>query len=171
MTSYSKDTIADLIDGQLPWNQTKAIMSAYKDDDRFFKVLEILQQRVPWPEKILLPVGEHLSIVQKGRARIVKCDCGHEFGDYRQNWKLGALIHVRDSQEAIEEIYPTRDACHPDWMELREFICPGCATLLETEACPPGYPIVFDFLPDLDTFYRDWLGTPLPEDPRSQSRD
>jgi acetone carboxylase gamma subunit len=24
---------------------------------------------------------------------------------------------------------------------------------------------VFDFLPDLDTFYRDWLGTPLPEEP------
>jgi acetone carboxylase gamma subunit len=26
----------------------------------------------------------------------------------------------------------------------------------------PGYPIVFDFLPDLETFYREWLGKDLP---------
>ncbi len=49
-------------------------------------------------------------------------------------------------------------------MEIREFICPGCATLLEVEAVPPGCPIVFDFLPDLETFYRDWLKRPLPGD-------
>jgi acetone carboxylase gamma subunit len=27
---------------------------------------------------------------------------------------------------------------------------------------PPGYPVVFDFLPDLETFYRDWLDRELP---------
>jgi acetone carboxylase gamma subunit len=47
-------------------------------------------------------------------------------------------------------------------MEIREFICPGCASLLEVEAAPPGYPIVFDFLPDLEGFYREWLGRELP---------
>lgn len=26
--------------------------------------------------------------------------------------------------------------------------------------CPPG----FEFLPDLDTFYREWLGRPLPDE-------
>lgn len=31
------------------------------------------------------------------------------------------------------------------------------------EAIPPGYPVVFDFLPDLETFFRDWLGMELPE--------
>lgn len=158
---YPKDTIRDLMNGQLPWAMTKSIMSGYKDEDRFFKTLEIQQERVAWKERILLPVGEHLSIVQKNDDRIVKCDCGHEFGDYRENWKLQALIRVRDDVESIEEIYSTTDPCDPEWMEIREFICPGCLTLLEVEAAPPGYPIVFDFLPDLERFYDEWLGRPL----------
>ena len=31
----------------------------------------------------------------------------------------------------------------------------------EVEAVTPGYPVVFDFLPDLEGFYRDWLKKPL----------
>ena len=161
MTTYPQDVLRDLVAGELPWHQTKRIMSAYKDDDRFFKVVAVHQERVTWTERILLPVGEHLFIVQKGRLRITKCECGHEFGDYRKNWKLAANIYVRKDKKSLREIYPNSDICHPDWMELREFICPGCATLLEVEACPPGYPIVHDFQPDLEGFYRDWLKTPL----------
>ena len=40
MTSYSKEVIRDLVAGTLPWQQTKRIMSAYKDEDRFFKLIE-----------------------------------------------------------------------------------------------------------------------------------
>ncbi|SRR5690606_4923214 len=163
MTTYNKKTIEDLIDGRLPWPATKAIMSGYKDPDRFTTYLEILQERVPWSDPVLLPIGEHLFIVQAPEGRVVRCDCGHQFGDYRENWKLDALIYVRSDRDSIEEIYPGRFACDPQWMEIREFICPGCGTLLEVEAAPPGFPIVFDFLPDLETFYRDWLGRPLPD--------
>ena len=46
-------------------------------------------------------------------------------------------------------------------MEIREFTCPECGTLHEVEAAAPGYPIVHDFEPDLEGFYRDWLGKPL----------
>ena len=42
MTSYSKEVIRDLARGQLPWPQTRRIMSAYKDDDRFFKMVAVL---------------------------------------------------------------------------------------------------------------------------------
>lgn len=164
MTSTSEAVIRDLIAGELPWHQVKQIMSGYKDEDRFLKALAVHQKRVPWPERILLPIGEHLFIVQKGRERIVKCDCGHEYGDYRRNWKLAAHIYVRKDEGSLREIYPSTDICHPDWMELRELICPGCATLLEVEACPPGYPLVHDFQPDLEGFYRDWLRMPLPEE-------
>ena len=97
-----------------------------------------------------------------GGQRVVKCDCGHEFGDYRENWKLAAQIYVRDTEEAYTEMYPEMMHALPEWMELREFFCPGCYALLEVEAVPPGYPIVFDFLPDLETFYREWLGKDLP---------
>jgi acetone carboxylase gamma subunit len=162
MPSYPTDVVADLIDGRLPWGQTKRIMSDYKDTDRFDKYIEVLQARVPWQEQILLPIGEHLQIVHKGSGRVVKCDCGQEFGPYTENWKLAALIFVRDTEELLDELYPGPKACDPRLQEIREFICPGCGTLLEVEAVPPGYPVTFDFLPDLEGFYEDVLGRPLP---------
>jgi acetone carboxylase, gamma subunit len=164
MASYPKDVIRDLVEGKLPWQSTKPIMSEFKDEARFETVLAILQERVPWTEKILLPIGEHLSIVQKedaARSRVVKCDCGHEFGPYTENWKLSARIHVRATRESLDAIYPGARKCDPEWMELREFYCPGCFTQLEVEAAAPGYPILFDFEPDLEGFYRDWLKKPL----------
>jgi acetone carboxylase, gamma subunit len=160
--SYPQDVVADLIDGKLPWEQTKRIMSAFKDKDRFDKYIAVLQERVEWEEQILLPIGEHLAIVQKGAERVVKCDCGHEFGPYTENWKMKASVFVRDTQELLEELYPGPKACDPSLQELREFICPSCGTLLEVEAVPPGYPVTFDFLPDLEGFYEQMLERPLP---------
>lgn len=162
MTSYSQETIRDLIDGRLPWSQTRRIMSAYKDEDRFWKALAALQDRVTWKDPILLPVSEHLFIAQTGRGRVTKCECGHEFGDYRRNWKLSALVLERDTEDLLREIYPTSDLPDPEWMELREFICPGCGRIHEVEACAPGYPVLHEFEPDLEGFYSDWLGRPLP---------
>jgi acetone carboxylase gamma subunit len=162
-TSYTREQIEDLIEGKLPFSDLHRMMSSFKDPDRFDKYLAILEDRVPWDDRILLPYGGHLYIVQKaGGERVVKCDCGQEFGDYRTNWKLSALIYVRNTVESYREVYPEMMHALPEWMELREFYCPGCSTLLEVEAVPPGYPIVFDFLPDLETFYRDWLGRDLP---------
>ena len=157
----SRDDLADLIDGKLPWPQVRQVVSAPKDDDRFQRLLEILQARVPWPEKILLPLTAHLYVVEQGGQRIVKCDCGHEFGDWRCNWKLRALILTRDSQESLEEIYPGHSAPSVELGEVREYICPSCATLLKVETVPLGYPVIFDVLPDIDAFYREWLQAPL----------
>ena len=159
--SYSKDDLRDLFDGRLPWEKVKEIMSKPKDDDRFDKYVDILQERVPWSERILLPMGEHLYVVEKSGERIVKCDCGHEFGDWRQNWKLSALIFVRDDTEKLQEIYPGFRCPDPNLCEVREFYCPGCGSLLKVETVPVGYPIIFDALPDIDAFYQEWLSRPL----------
>ena len=51
--------------------------------------------------------------------------------------------------------------CDPEWMELREFYCPKSGRLLEVEAVTSGYPVVHDFLPDIEGFYRGWLGREL----------
>ena len=160
--NYNEKQVRDLLDGTLPWPQLHQIMSAYKDAGRFELYLKILQERVPWDERILLPLTDRLYVVDKGSGGVVKCDCGHEFGDYRQNWKLSALIRVRNTAEALSEIYGPF-ACDPEWMELREFLCPGCGALLEVDAAVPGYPVTFDFLPDLATLYREWLDEPVPE--------
>ena len=58
----------------------------------------------------------------------------------------------------MQEIYPPGMHADPEWMELREFYCPGCQTLLEIDPVPPGYPLVEDFKPDIDAFYKDWHG-------------
>lgn len=162
--SLTKDDLAALIDGKLPWNEVKDIVSRPKEQDRFQRVLEILQARSGWKDRILMPLAEHLYIVQKGTERIVRCDCGHEFGDYRCNWKLHAHILVRDDLESLTQIYPGLSAPNPELCELREFLCPNCATLLKVESVPHGYPLIFDALPDLDGFYREWLGAPLMDD-------
>jgi len=162
--SYPKEVIKDLIDGKLPWVQVKSMISGYKDDDRFDKYVQVLQEKVLWKEKILLPLTDELYIVQKGSDRIVKCGCGHEFGDYRENWKLKALIHVRDTKEELEELYRYPSELDPEYCEIREHYCPGCGTQLEVDTVPFGYPAIFDFLPDLDVFYGEWLGRPLPHE-------
>ena len=71
----------DLIEGKLDWPCVRQIMSLPKDADRLEKYVALLQERVPWPEKILLPLGERPYVVAKGKQRVVKCDCGCEFGD------------------------------------------------------------------------------------------
>ena len=153
MPIYTKETISDLIDGKLSWHVLKGIMSSDKDEDRFEKYLDILQDRIGWEEKILVPIAEHLFVVSKGNDRIVKCECGYEFGDYRVNWKLKALIYVRDTEEKLGEIFEGLHKPDNRWNVIREYYCPGCAAQLEVEAVPPGYPILFDFLPDIDGFY------------------
>ncbi|MBI2876809.1 MAG: acetone carboxylase subunit gamma [Candidatus Tectomicrobia bacterium] len=164
MMASSKEIIGDLIDGKLDWNRVKSLISGYKEEDRFAKYLAVLSERVPWTERILLPLTEDLFIVEKGGERIVKCRCGHEYGDYRKNWKLEALIHVRETEEEIQELYPYPSRPDPQYCEIREFYCPTCGTQLEVETVPYGYPLVFDFLPDLDTFYREWLNQPLKDE-------
>ncbi|MGH2990329.1 MAG: acetone carboxylase subunit gamma [Solirubrobacterales bacterium] len=168
------ETLRDLVDERLPRSQVRAIQSSYKDPDRFDQYVELLQERVGWDERIVLPFGEHLYIIAAGDREspaggagpaetqyLIKCDCGHEFCDYRENWKLEALINVRDSDASLREIYPEKMAGDPEWNHLREYFCPGCKALLEVEAVPPGYPVIHDFLPDLEGFYSEWLGREL----------
>jgi len=161
-TEYTKATIAALVDGSLGPVREREMMRRGKDPDRFDKYIAVLQDRVPWRDRILLRLGIHLYIVRKQDASIVaRCECGFEFGDYRVNWKLHSLIRVRSTQEELEEIYPWPRTPSPGWCEVREYYCPECATQLSVEGVPPGYPSVFEMLPDLETLYRDWLGKPL----------
>ena len=161
--NYDKATIADLVDAKLPWPELKDMMSSYKDPDRFDTYIEVLQERVAWDEPIVLPLGPHLFIVRKADGRLVtKSTSGYEFGDYRENWKLQARIFVRNTTEAYREVYPEMMHAEPEWMELREYYDPLDGTLLDVEAVPPGYPIVHNFQPDLEAFYTDWLGRPIP---------
>jgi acetone carboxylase gamma subunit len=163
MADFHKADIAKLIDGVLPWTATQDMLKSPKDSDRFDKYVEIMQERVEFDDPILLPLTPMLFIVASKDGRIVKCKCGQEFGDYRVNWKLSALIHVRDDEKSISQVYKEREMPDPAWTQIREYICGGCGSQLEVEAVPRGCPPDFEFLPDLDTFYSEWLGRPLPD--------
>jgi N-methylhydantoinase B len=157
-----RGTLAAMADERLSRREVKAIQSGYKDSGRFDKWLEVLQERVPYDERIVLPLGEGLNVVRAGSDLVVRCDCGHDFCAPSENWKMEAALLVRGSVEAMREVYPQMAHADPEWMELREFHCPSCARLLEVEASPPGYPVVHEFLPDIEGFYRGWLGREVP---------
>lgn len=164
MAKLDKKTMEELMDGTLEFYQLKEIMSGHKDAGRFETYRNILQERVPWDDPILLPFGLHLYIVQKKNGdRIVKCDCGHEFCDYKDNWKLHANIYVRDTEEKMNQVYPKLMSPDTNWQVLREYYCPGCASQLEVEAVTPWYQIIKDFEPDIDSFYNEWIKKPLPQ--------
>lgn len=164
MTQVDKATIAEMVDGKLPWGQLKEMMSGFKDTDRFDKYVEVLQERVPWNDPIVLPIGPRLYIVRKADGGLVtKSASGFEFGDYRENWKMKARIFVRDTNEKYQEIYPEYMHADPEWMELREYYDPLDGSLLDVEAVPPGYPVLHNFQPDLEAFYNEWLGRPIPQ--------
>lgn len=171
----TKEMLADLMDGRLEDDYIQRLQRMRKkDSDRFWTYLEVLQDRVEWPNKILLRLTDHLYIVRRedGTGRIVKCDCGHEFGDYRVNWKVSARVRIRRTQQEFEEVYTPRYAIpEPRWMTIREYFCPGCITQLGVEVVPPGYPPLFDMLPDLDALYRDYLGRPLEDESPDWFRD
>jgi len=149
MRTYKKEVIQDLMDAKLPWEEVKKIMSSPKDENRLDQFIAIQQERMPWKDEIVLPIGIHLFIVKNKKGKVVKCSCGHEFGDYRKNWKEEAIIYVRDTEEKLDEIFPGPTKCDSDWMVLREFYCPGCGKMLDVEAVPPGYPLIFNFEPEL----------------------
>ena len=156
-------SLGDMLDGKLSRTAVKDIQSGYKDPDRFDKWVQVLQERVSYSDPIVMPVGEALNVVRRPDGELViRCDCGHDFCGHDRNWKMDALVFIRDSDELLGEIFAKMSHCDPDWMELREYYCPSCARQLEVEGLPPGYPVVHEFLPDIEGFYAAWLGRELP---------
>jgi N-methylhydantoinase B/acetone carboxylase alpha subunit len=159
-----RDTLAALVDERLSRREVKDIQSGYKDPDRFDKWLSVLQERVTYEDTIVLPAGEGLNIVRRRSdgELVYRCDCGHDFCAHNRNWKMDALVYVRDTEEAMLEVYPKMAGPDPELQQIREYYCPGCARQLEVEALQPGYPVVHEFLPDIEGFYRGWLGREVP---------
>lgn len=165
--SVDKDLIRQMVDGVISKeNANRLLRMERKDKERFWNYLDVLQSRVKWKDTILLRLNDHLYIVQKAKGgRVVKCDCGHEYGDYRSNWKLQCLVRARTTLSEFKEVYTPEPACpEPEWQEIREFYCPTCAAQLAVEVVPPGYPLVFEMLPDIDRFYREFLGRRLADE-------
>jgi len=82
VTQFSKGLIRDLLQGRLSSEAVQRMQRQDKDPGRRQMVLEIEQERLGWSEPILVCLQEHLFVVQRDDgSRVVRCDCGHEFGD------------------------------------------------------------------------------------------
>jgi N-methylhydantoinase B/oxoprolinase/acetone carboxylase alpha subunit/acetone carboxylase gamma subunit len=162
--TLERETLEAMLDERLSRREVKEIQSGYKDPDRFDKWLSILQDRVDWNDPIVLPLGEALYVVRRlsDGELVIRSEAGHDFCRFDENWKMHAAVFVRDSDDLLGEVYPKMAHCDPEWMELREFYCPRSGRLLEVEAVTSGYPVVHDFLPDVEGFYGGWLGRELP---------
>jgi acetone carboxylase gamma subunit len=156
---WSDEIMAKLVEGNLEPDVLLEMQREAKEEDRFDHVLRMEQKRVPWPDRIVLCLQENLYIVEKAnKERIVKCLCGHEFGDYRKNYKESALIYERDTDEKLEEVFRGPRKTNPEWQVIREIYCPGCGVMLDVESVAPGYPLVFNFLPDFEAFEKNRKG-------------
>lgn len=165
MSKYTNEQVAHLVEGTLDWETTFRMLSMPKDHSRFEQYLAALQHKVNFPDRIVLPLGPHLYIVQQVKTKkwVTLCDCGHVFGDYRENWKLNASVYVRRTEEAMTEIYPKLMAPDTEWQVYREYYCPQCGAMHDVEAPTPWYPVIHDFEPDIEAFYKEWVNLPVPE--------
>lgn len=162
-TTYTRKQVADLVDGDLDWETVRKMLFMPKDKDRFINYISVLQEKVSWSDKIILPLGPHLYIVESKENKLLnKCSCGYVFGPYKENWKMNALIYVRDEPEKFKEVYPLLMAPDPKWQVYREYYCPQCGVMHDVEAPTPWYPVIHDFEPDIKAFY-EWVGLPVPK--------
>lgn len=68
--------------------------------------------------------GWALQLDSEGR---LACRCGHDFGPASESWKVAARTRVVDPADH-GPIVIVRDE-----LEIREHVCPGCGTLVESE--------------------------------------
>lgn len=160
-----REQIAKLVDGDLPWEELRNdVLPDPKDPDRFEVTRQILQERVPFDDPILVPLNDHLHAVGTDDGRKVVAECGHELCDLDDNWKTACRVRVREDAEDMRDLYPEGMGANPDWdFQLREWFCPGCFTLVDVDAVPVGYPVYVPFEPDVDAFYEEWQGEPAPD--------
>jgi acetone carboxylase gamma subunit len=87
--------------------------------------------------------------------------CAHEIGPARELYKEGLLVYVRDPREIHKPIldpklYQFTFSPDPQWVQILEYYCPSCATMVEVEYLPPGHPPVHDMEFDIDALKLQW---------------
>ena len=113
MSTYTNEQVARLVDGSLDWETTFRMLSMPKDGSRFEQYLAALQAQVKFPDRIVLPLGPHLYIVQSAKTKqwVTQCDCGHVFGDYRAQGRSRGLRNDSPWPRGSRPSDPSRCSC------------------------------------------------------------
>jgi acetone carboxylase gamma subunit len=87
---------------------------------------------------VLHPVSDTVEAVEADGQRSLRCSlCHYRFGDYEQDHKRAALVR----ELPLTAVSPHNRLCLPEYV-LREFYCPGCATLLAADVQHRDEPIL-----------------------------
>ncbi|GAA9332905.1 hypothetical protein BTM412_13250 [Helicobacter pylori] len=68
MSKYTQEQIKNLVEGNLDWNTVLKMLSMPKDHERFQMYLKVLQDKVDFDDKIVLPLG-HICLWCKTRKK------------------------------------------------------------------------------------------------------
>jgi acetone carboxylase gamma subunit len=86
------------------------------------------------------PISPNLVIEGEGAAAQIACrSCGHTLAPAGTPWKKHAVLNERSMRGAGGKAYTGA----PESL-LRQFGCPGCGALLDTEMALPGEPFLDD---------------------------
>ena len=89
-------------------------------------------------------LGEYLEVVDgPGGGRFRCARCAHELGPATGNYKEHTLLR-RGRLDEAGPLVGDPGRFIDDEMELREYFCPGCVTLLDTEINRVGEPLLWD---------------------------
>ncbi len=89
-------------------------------------------------ERRLLPMGEALEVVAVDHRAVVRCKCGCDLGEADKNWKDRAGVLQVEADAA-----GPRRKLHRD-LEMVEFLCPACGTLLSVDIKKKEDPFIVD---------------------------
>jgi acetone carboxylase gamma subunit len=109
-----------------------------------------------------VPMTEYLQIDLDRELWMCRV-CATDLGPARSPYKEGLLVYARDPREIHKpilnpELYDFTFAPDPKWVQILEYYCPECGTLMEVEYLPPGHPPVNDMEFDLDALKKQWRG-------------
>jgi N-methylhydantoinase B len=75
---------------------------------------------------VLHPVSDTVEAISAGRKRVLRCTvCHFSLAAYDEDHRRGCVVRER----SVVEVNPNNRYCSDDYV-LREYMCPGCATLV-----------------------------------------
>jgi len=93
-----------------------------------------------------------VDVAEDGGLRVWSCStCGEHLGPATESFKRRARYRQRPPQTVDERLYPDPTEFSETQLLLRQYACPGCATLLAQEFCLAGDEPWQDFQIEMET--------------------
>jgi len=108
------------------------------------------EEGVPWdlpqePMSTERAITETLFVGRGGQQFVFLCQCGQPLAPLEDNYKKYVKVRRYPVQDVAGHVHPSNRSEHS--VEFREFLCPHCGALIESEIARNGDPFVWDYQP------------------------